>query len=258
MTRIRFTAVAAALAVAGGAGTMVFTLVAGPARWWQGYVSEAGTAGQPYAVTYRWGLITLALGVALLSAARSASPGRAGEPAGLRRRLAGLLAGPLWSRRLLGRLLDGTVTVWALAVAAVLAAVSGAVPCSGGCPLPPYEPTTVADVVHAAASVVGMVVLAVAMAAMWFAAPERAVRRLAAAAVVPMVPLGAVLAVIMLVAGRGTAGAVVERLVLVIAVSWLVGAALLTARAGRPPSAGRVSGAGAARTRPGAHPTGHQ
>ncbi|SDT07077.1 DUF998 domain-containing protein [Actinoplanes derwentensis] len=239
MTRIRLTAVAAALAVASGTAMMVFTLGTGPGRWWQGYVSEAGTAGQPYAVTYRWGLITLALGVALLSVARSAAPRRAGPPSGIRRRL----AGTFWLRGSLGPLLDGTVTVWALAVAAVLAAVSGAVPCSDQCPLPPYEPTTIADVVHAGASVVGMVVLAAAMATMWFSAPERAVRWLAGAAVLPTVPLGAVLAVTMLVVGRGTLGAVVERLVLLIAVAWLVGVALLTARPVRestpPPRPGR-------------------
>ncbi|WP_430785172.1 DUF998 domain-containing protein [Actinoplanes sp. G11-F43] len=222
MKWIPFTAVAAALAVAGGAGTMMFTLAAGPGPWWRGYVSEAGTDGQPYAITYRWGLITLALGVALLGAARSAMPGRTGHPAWTRR-----LAGLAWSPRLL----DGTVAVWALAVAAVLAAVSGAVPCTGGCPLPPYEPTTVADVVHAAASVVGMVVLAAAMATMWLSASSRAVRWLSAAAVLPMVPLGVVLGVIMLAVGRVTAGAVVERLVLLIAVAWLISVALLTARA---------------------------
>ncbi|GAA1643320.1 DUF998 domain-containing protein [Actinoplanes couchii] len=231
MTRIRLTAVAAALAVAGGAGTMMFTLAAGPEPWWYGYVSEAGTDEQPYAIPYRWGLVTLALGVALLGVARSALPGRSVQPAGVRARLAGLLAG---TPRFRGRLADGRVTVWALAVAAVLAAVSGAVPCSHECPLPPYEPTTLADVVHAGASVVGMVVLAGAMAAMWFTATDRAVRWLSGVAVLTMVPLGAALAVIMLAVGRATTGAVVERLVLLIAVVWLIGTALFTARtAGR-------------------------
>lgn len=237
---IRLTAVAAALAVAGGAGTMVFTLAAGPGPWWQGYVSEAGTEGQPYALAYRWGLVTLALGVALLSAAWSAAPGRAGRPAGTRRLLADRLARVPRFRR---RLLDGTATVWALGVAAVLGAVSGAVPCSHQCPLPPYEPTTVADVVHAAASVVGLVMLAVAMAAMWFSADGRIVRWLAGAAVLPMVPLGATLGVIMLAAGRVTAGAVLERLVLLIAVVWLTGVALLTARAAEGDGASRPGGA---------------
>ncbi|HWS35932.1 MAG TPA: DUF998 domain-containing protein [Actinoplanes sp.] len=239
---IRLTAVAAALTVASGAGTMMFTLAAGPGPWWQGYVSEAGTAGQPYALPYRWGLVTLACGVALLSAAWSAAPGRAGRPAGIRQRLANRLAGLPRFRALM---LDGTVTVWALAVAAVLAAVSGVVPCSHECPLPPYEPTTVADVVHAGASVLGMVVLAVAMAAMWFSAGGRVVRWLAGAAVLPMVPLGLTLGVIMLVAGRVTAGAVLERLVLLIAVFWLVAAALLTARAAAGAREPRGSGAGA-------------
>ncbi|GLY07619.1 DUF998 domain-containing protein [Actinoplanes sp. NBRC 101535] len=239
-TRIRLTAVAAACAVAGGAGTMMFTLAAGPEPWWQGYVSESGTAGQPYALPYRWGLITLALGVASLSATWAAAPGRSAPPAEMRLRLTRIPYARKW-------LLDGTATVWALAVAAVLAAVSGAVPCSHECPLPPYEPTTVADVVHAAASVVGMVVLAAAMATMWLSAADRAVRWLAGTAVLLMVPLGALLAGTMLIVGRAPVGAVVERLVLLIAVAWLIGVALLITRtAGENVNADRCS---AARTR---------
>jgi hypothetical protein len=196
MTRTRVVAGAAALAVAAGAAVMLTALVAAPGAWWQGYVSEAGTAGQPYAAAYRWGLLGLGVGVAAL--------GRALRP-GLR------------------------VAAGCLTVAAVLAGASAAVPCSDRCPLPPYEPTTLADVVHTAASIVGMVVLAGAMATVARAGARAATRRLATAAVVVIVPLGAALGLTMLIAGRGTTGAVLERLVLVVAVSWLVGTALLTA-----------------------------
>jgi hypothetical protein len=192
MTRTRTRlAAAAAFTVTGGAGGMLFALVSGPGPWWQGYVSEAGAAGRPYAIVYRLGLILLALGVALL--------GRA-----LRR--AGLL----------------------LLVAAVLAGTSSVVPCSSRCPLPPYEPTTPADVVHTAASILGMAVLAAAMAVTWAAAVRPAIRRLAAAALTLTVPLGAAVGLTMLFAGRGTTGALLERILLVVAVSWLVGTALFT------------------------------
>jgi hypothetical protein len=126
---------------------MLVALVAAPGPWTQGYVSEAGTAGQPSAGPYRWGLILLAAGVALLGVAV-----RRHRPAAL------LLAG-----------------------AAVLAGTSGAVPCSERCPLPPYEPTTPADVVHAGAAILGMMLLAGAMIAVARSDLPRVARRMAAA-----------------------------------------------------------------------------
>lgn len=170
---------------------MLFALVAGPGPWWQGYVSEVGTAGRPYAMIYRLGLVLLALGVALLGHA-------------LRR------AKPL------------------LLVAAVLAGTSATVPCSNQCPLPPYEPTTPADLVHTAASILGMAALAAAMAVALREKAGFAARRLTAAALTLTVPIGAALGLMMLLAGRGTPSAILERILLVIAVSWLIGTALLT------------------------------
>ena len=172
---------------------MLVALTAPPGSWWDGYVSEAGTAGQPYAIPYRVGLVLLAAGVALIGQAlRSLRTASA-----------------------------------ALTVASVLAATSGLVACTDRCPLPPYEPTTLADVVHAAASVLGMVVLAGAMALVWLADLRPAVRRLAGVAVVVTVPLGAILGMLMLFVGRSEIGALVERAVLFVAVSWLVGTGLL-------------------------------
>lgn len=196
MTSTRLAAGAAALAVTAGAGTMLAALIAAPGPWWQGYVSEAGTAGRPHADAYRWGLLLLGVGVAVL--------GRALRP------------GP-------------RVVAACLTTAAVLAGASAAVPCSSRCPLPPYEPTTPADVVHTAASIAGMVMLAGAMAAVALTGHRRATRRLAAGAVAVVVPLGAALGLTMLLAGRGPLGAALERLLLAAAVSWLVGTALLSA-----------------------------
>jgi Protein of unknown function (DUF998) len=197
MARTGFAA-AAAVTITAGAGGMLFALVAGPAPWWQGYVSEAGTAGQPYASVYRLGLVLLAAGVALL--------GRALPRAGL-----------------------------LLLIAAVLAGTSGVVPCSDQCPLPPYEPTTPTDVVHTAASILGMLVLAAAMAVTWAGTGSRAIRGLTAGALALLVPLGAALGLTMLLAGRGPTGALLERIVLVVAVSWLVGTALLVSSGHGPP-----------------------
>jgi len=185
----------AGLTVLAGALVMLVALIALPGPWLAGYVSEAGVAGRPFAVAYRCGLVLLAFGVALLGASLRRVPAAGG---------------------LLG-------------AAAVLATTSGAVPCSSGCPLPPFEPTTVADVVHAAASILGMFALAAAMAAVALASGARlALRRLAFAAAGLTVPLGGFLGLIMLFVGRGGLGAWLERLLLVVAVSWLIGTALVT------------------------------
>jgi hypothetical protein len=204
-------AATATLLVTGGAVVMLAALVAGPGPWWQGYVSEAGVAGRPYAMVYRLGLVVLALGVALL--------GRALPSA----RVA-----------LLGRVVPSAGVL--LLIAAVLAGTSGVVPCSARCPLPPYEPTTRADVVHTAASILGMAVLAAAMAVTWWVAARPAMRRLTAVALALTLPLSAALGLTMLLAGRGTVGALLERTLLVVTVSWLVGAGLLTALGGVSPA----------------------
>jgi hypothetical protein len=187
----------AGVAVLVGALTMLAGLIAVPGAWTRGYVSEAGTAGMPLAVAYRWGLVGLAIGVALL--------GRA-----LRR--------------------ESRPVAVLLGTAAALAAASGAVPCTSGCPLPPYEATTVADVSHTLASVVGMVAVAGAMALVALSRTFGPVqRRLAATAVVVIVPLGATLGLTMLLAGRGQLSAGLERAALIVAVSWLIGTSIAAA-----------------------------
>jgi hypothetical protein len=176
--------------VLGGALIMLAALVALPGPWLRGYVSEAGTTGQPLAVAYRCGLLLLAFGVGTLGLAL----GRVRRPAAV----------------LLG-------------LAALLAGTSGVVPCTENCPLPPFEPTTPADVVHTAASIAGMAVLAGAMLAMAVSRLRPAVRRLAIGAVALTVPLGGWLGLIMLFVGRGQLGATLERILLVVGISWLIG-----------------------------------
>ena len=191
---------AAALLVTAGAATMLAGLVAAPGSWLAGYVSEAGVTGMPLAAAYRSGLIALACGVVLLGVA---------------------------VRHLCVRV------ALLLGVAAVFAAGSAVVPCTPGCALPPFEPTTVADVVHSAAAIIGLVLLAGAMVLTARTPRFRpAHRRLAAVAATLIVPLGAALGLTMLLAGRGTLGALLERAVLVVAVSWLTGAALVSSSPG--------------------------
>ncbi|GID95362.1 DUF998 domain-containing protein [Amorphoplanes digitatis] len=180
---------------------MLFALVAAPGSWLLGYISEAGTPGLPLAAPYRAGLVLLAAGAGLLGLA-------------LRRR-----------SRLLAPLLG----------AAAFAATSGVVPCSSGCPLPPFEPTTAGDVVHAAATIVAAVLALGAMVTVALCRALRpAVRRLATAAAALIVPLGAALGAVMLLAGRGPASATLERLVVLVGVGWIVGTSLLTALAPDP------------------------
>jgi hypothetical protein len=195
MTRDRLFAAGAGLAVLAGALIMLVALVAVPGSWLAGYVSEAGTPGQPSALAYRCGLILLALGVGLLALAL--------------RRLA--------------------LVALLLAIAAGFCATSGAVACTPGCPLPPYEPTTVTDVVHTSASIAGLFTLAVAMVAVALTKVLRpAIRRLSVCATALVVPLGGSLGLTMLLVGRSALGASLERILLVVAVSWLIGTCLLT------------------------------
>ncbi|GLY94679.1 DUF998 domain-containing protein [Actinoplanes sp. NBRC 103695] len=185
---------AAVVAVLGGALTILVGLVAAPGSWLRGYVSEAGVAGLPLAGVYRAGFAALAIGVACL---------------GLSRRT--------------------RVVAVTLLAAALLCGTAGAVPCTGGCPLPPFEVTSVGDVVHAAAAILGMVALAGAMVASWWTTGDRVVRRVSGVAAAFTVPLGGALGLTMLFAGRVALGAILERVLLVLAVSWLIGVALTTA-----------------------------
>lgn len=184
-----------------GALVMLASLVGAPGSWLTGYVSEAGTTGQPYAMPYRWGVVVLALGVALLGAAFAEQPaGRSRSP------LVAVL----------------------LAATALMAATSGVVTCSDGCPLPPFEPTTTADVVHTGAGVAGMALLAVAMLVVALCDPRPLLRRMAVAGAACTVPIGLAMGAGMLLSGRGPLVSVLERLLLTVTVTWLIGTSAAT------------------------------
>jgi hypothetical protein len=203
-------------------------VVAGPSPGLTGYVSEAGIAGSSYAWAYRLGVFTLAAGLLLLAAA-------------------------------LPRELRAATALLAAAAGATL--LSGAVGCSAGCPLPPFESSTTADLVHGAASVAAVACAVLAMLAL--AAPPLpaplaraatragttarrtavalgrlpdpgpALRPLARVAVATALPLSALVGMAMPLLGRGTVVGLLERLVLLVVVLWVVATSIVLIRRAR-------------------------
>ncbi|MGC5017840.1 DUF998 domain-containing protein [Micromonospora sp. DT47] len=200
------TARAAAASAAAGcvlAGTVAVTVavVAGPGPGLTGYVSEAGIAGSGYAPAYRIGVFALAAALLLLATAL---------PPALRAAAA----------------LLGTGSLFTL--------LSGAVTCSAGCPLPPFEAATVADLVHGGASIAAVAAVVFAMLALAFlpaAAPR--LRLLARLGVAVALPLAGAVGLAMLVVGRGALVGMLERLLLALAAAWGLATATRLALAGR-------------------------
>ncbi|MEU5550851.1 DUF998 domain-containing protein [Micromonospora sp. NPDC047793] len=235
-------AAGAALGVLTGTALVVLAVVAGPGPGLTGYVSEAGVAESGYAWTYRIGVFSLAtalllLAVALRDEARRPEPAAVTDP------------DPAWVahpgaavvRRLVGRraatvvrqvaTLPGAVAL--LVAAALCTLLSGAVTCSAGCPLPPFEPATVADLVHGAASVAATATVVFAMVALALAPQaDRRLCRPATVAAVVALPLAGAVGLAMLFVGRGSLVGVLERLLLAVAILWGLTTAL-TLAAGR-------------------------
>ncbi|TDB73650.1 DUF998 domain-containing protein [Micromonospora sp. KC723] len=200
---------AAASAAAGCvlAGTVAVTVavVAGPGPGLTGYVSEAGIAGSGYASTYRIGVFALAAALLLLAAA---------------------LPPALWG------------AAGPLTVGAVCTALSGAVTCSDGCPLPPFETPTVADLVHGGASIAAVAATVLAMVVI-SCSPHATpgLRRVARLGAAVALPLAGVVAVVLLTVGRGSLVGGLERLLLATAAGWgLATASVLGLARGRTPS----------------------
>ncbi|SIN38368.1 DUF998 domain-containing protein [Micromonospora cremea] len=171
-----------------GAVAVVVAVLSGSGPWLTGYVSEAGTADGGHAATYRIGILALAGSLLLLAAAL---------PPGVRAAPALLAAGALFT------------------------AASGAVTCSAGCPLPPFERATAADLVHGGASIAATASVVFAMVALAVSGPAgRTVRRLAGGAGALSLPLCASVGLAMLVIGRGAVVGVLERLILALAILW--------------------------------------
>lgn len=184
--------VAAASAAAGctlaGAVAVTVAVVAGPGPGLTGYVSEAGVTDSRYAAAYRIGIFALAAALLLLAVAL---------PTALR------VAGAL------------------LAAGSVLTLLSGAVTCSAGCPLPPFETPTAADLVHGGASIAATASVVLAMLALLVSpAAAPAVRWIAALGAALALPLSAAIAVTMVTVGRSGLVGELERLLLTVAVGW--------------------------------------
>lgn len=187
---VRPVAAVAGLSTAAGVALLAVSVVATRRLWFGGYVSEAGIPTEPTAALYQAGMVSVAVGLVLLALAVANTVPAAG---------------------------------WLLVVSGAFSGVSGAMPCSEGCPLPPYEATTMADLVHAGASVVAVagVTLAIGAVAIAAAADPRW-RRLSGIAFWVVGGLVAAAAAAMLGIGRGHVTGLLERVILVATTAWLL------------------------------------
>ncbi|MFF5171195.1 DUF998 domain-containing protein [Micromonospora sp. NPDC000089] len=212
------TARAVAASAAAGclvAGTVAVTVavVAGPGPGLTGYVSEAGVTTSRYAPAYRIGIFAVAAALLLLA---TALPPAARIAAGL------------------------------LATGSLFTLLSGAVTCSAGCPLPPFEAATVADLVHGGASIAAVAAVVFAMLALRLrpvASP--ALCRIGTLGAAVALPLSGAIAVALVTVGRGGLVGGLERVLLAVAVGWgLLTATLLALPRTPAPAPARPDGAG--------------
>ena len=192
----------AAAATLAGAIAFGIAVVASQGVGYAGYVSEAGAEGQPHLAGYRWGIGVIAFGLALLAVAVFTSP-----------------AAP--RRSVPAELLLGS---------AVLAALAGSVSCSRGCPLPPYETPTAADLVHGGASVLGVGLTALAILLLALAGEPSPLRRLSRWILLLVVPLGGVVAFALVFLGRGWTIGITERALLAVILLWTAVAGVVLSR----------------------------
>jgi Protein of unknown function (DUF998) len=200
----RALAVAAGVAVAAGAALLSWAVAASQGWWYAGFVSETGEPGSPQGTAYRLGILGLAAGLFLLAGAVRA---RGGSPAWI----------------VLGASL-------LLAVSGAFAVTSSVVSCSSGCPLPPYETPTAGDLVHAGASIAGILAAAAAMLALAIGQIDSGLRRACRAWLAVTVPAGLFAAFALIGLGRGHATGLAEKLLLAVVVGWALTTAWQLAR----------------------------
>ncbi len=184
--RLRHVSAALGLLAAAGLAIAIMALPLGS------YISEAGVAGMPHFVLYRFSLLAVGVAAAALAA---------------------------------GLLRFCALAATALFVAAPAVIGSAAVACTPGCPLPPYEATTGRDLAHAAASIVGVGFCALAMLALARCAHGR-LRRLSWLGVAIAWPLLLATAVSILALGRGLSTGLLERAAIAACLAWIVAASL--------------------------------
>lgn len=188
-------AVLAAGSGVAGAGLLTGSVVATRRLWFDGFVSEAGIGAQ--AGPYRLAIWLAALALVLLG---------------------GLLAG------------ETVVGAGLLLVAGLAAALSSAVPCSAGCPLPPYESPTLSDLVHAGTSMLSVGAIALATVAVAYLGADPGLRRLSRLAAFVVIPLVAGVGVGLLAIGKGHVTGGFERATLVAVTAWTVAMCVQLAR----------------------------
>jgi hypothetical protein len=194
--------------VAAAAGSLGLFVAVSARPDLRSYVSETGVAGAPGATLYRLSMLTLAVAVGLLAFAL--------------RPVAGVAAA-------------------ALGAAVPFAGVSGSVTCTPGCPLPPFERSTPADLVHAGASIAALSLSTLAMLVACAAEPS-ALRRVSRFALAVTLPPLAMAGFAIFFLGRGLIAGVTERAAMVGTLAWVVAVATVRATpAGwRPPQPGRT------------------
>ncbi|MEV0459628.1 DUF998 domain-containing protein [Catellatospora methionotrophica] len=195
--RSRQAAAIAAIGAVVGTAAVVYALGVLPEPWTRGYISEGGVATSPRDGLYRLGILALAGSLALLGVA-------------LRRLVPFVFA--------------------MLVTAGVFGGVSSAVSCTPGCPLPPYEPSTPTDLVHAGASVVAVGLAVLAMGVVALISLQSVLRTSARWFFAVTLPLALVLVYGLLAIGRGTFTSVLERVALVPVVAWVVVTGVLLCR----------------------------
>ncbi len=162
-----------------------------------GYISESGVAGAPHALLYRLTLLLLALAAGAAALALRPVAGRA---------------------------------ALALAIAVPLLLVSGAVQCSKGCPLPPYQHPTAGDLLHAGASIAAVMCCGLAMLAAALRSTDRWILVASRWALLPMIPAGTAMAGALLLSGRTMLTGVLERICLAGCLAWVAAVATLRVR----------------------------
>ncbi|MET7425350.1 DUF998 domain-containing protein [Dactylosporangium sp. NPDC005555] len=203
----RWCAGAATATAAIGATGLAFS-VAGSAPW--RYVSESGVAGAPHPTLYRVSMLLLAASLAFL-AVPARHTARHGFPA--------------------LRCVPAGVAAAAIALAAPLAALSGSVTCSPGCPLPPYETPQPRDLIHAAGAIGALLLLASAILVYATQPDNTTLRRAGRLGVLLAFPPLILSAIGILLLGRGLFTGLMERAALVGVSAWLVHTAAVHLRA---------------------------
>jgi hypothetical protein len=191
----------AALTLSVGAVVLVQAVVLSQGWIYSGFVSEAGEPGAPHRDGYTYGIFGLAVALLLLAVAVAL---RGGSPRWLAWSAAGLLA-----------------------LAGLLAGVSSLVSCSAGCPLPPFEIPTAADLVHASSSVLGMAVCGAAMAVFAIAPTRSPLRTVSRVWVGITLPLAIVAGASLGFLGRGVTTGSVEKVLILVIIAWVLTTSLI-------------------------------